>query len=88
MSKLLNFTATGTVGGSGFRMGGITLSAAGAAATAVISDGTKVVMQLTTPASQTVPHSMTDWSVGAIFDVSCVLSTLTGAGASVNIEAL
>ena len=86
MSTLLNFTVSTTVSAApGFRMGGITLSAGTAAATAIISDGGNQKMQLTAPANSTIPHSMTDWSNGAVFN-GVVTLTLTGNGASVNIE--
>ncbi|HET7640757.1 MAG TPA: hypothetical protein VFK47_18755 [Ktedonobacteraceae bacterium] len=93
MSKLLNFTATGNIGpASGFRMGGITLQAGTAAATAqlteVVGASTFTRMTMTAAANTTVPHGMTDWENGAFFDGQLVLSTLTGNGASVNIEEL
>lgn len=91
MSTLLNFTATATISGSGgFRMGGITLSAGTANATAIISEVTGTAtaqkMQLTAAANTTIPHSMTDFENGAVFNGTVLLSTLTGNGASVNIE--
>lgn len=89
MSTLLNFTATATIqSAGGFRMGGITLSAGTANATAIITDGGSQKMQLTALAGTTIPHSMTDWENGAVFSGAAVLATLTGTGASVNIEEL
>lgn len=93
MSKLLNFTATASVGpANGFRLGGITLAAGTANANCVITEvlagATFTRMQMSTLANSTTPHSMTDWENGAYFDGQVILSTLNGNGASVNIEQL
>ena len=92
MSQLLNFTATGTIGPAtgGFRMGGITIVAGTANAVAtlteVIAGSTFTRMSLAAPANSMNPHPFTDTTQGAVFMGTLILSTLTGAGASINVE--
>ncbi len=91
MSKLYNYTATGTLSSqAGYRVGGIVLAAGSAAAAAVITEvvGTLTFtrVQLAAPANGSSSFPMTDGAVGAYFDGTVILSTLSGAGASINIE--
>lgn len=86
MSALTSYAATATVGPVGFRMGGVFLSAVAASASATITDGGTLKIQITASAAQTSSVLPVDVLNGFVFSGAPILATISGSGAVIMIE--